>query len=484
MNEPDAAGSKRQPSPDVLEPPERSGASSTRAPPRAIEGTVDTPGSIEATQRTHRFNAANGTLLLVQPSRALPLVDVELTFRTGALSDPKGLEGLTRLTARMLRRGTRKRTALAIDETIDELGARLGIETGTTRVSFNGTVLARNLEPFVALLGELITQPAFRASELASLKRQTLADLVESCDHDQVLAARHFRRYLFPGHPLGRSAAGSLTSVRAIRRAHLLDHYRAHFVAHNLMVGFAGAVSASRARELLDRHLGRIRSGPRPRQLPRRPSVARGRRVLIVDKPERTQTQVIIGTLGVRAHDRDALALDVANTVFGGTFTSRLTNEVRSKRGWSYGASSSFGHARHRDAWSMWTFPATRDAVACIKMQLRLLERWVDKGISARELRFAQDYLAKSHAFDIDTPGKRLEEALEIELLGLPRNFGRTYVRRIREVTRSQANRALASHLSYRDLTIVVVATADELRDKLASLPGVGKLEVVPFDRV
>jgi len=205
---------------------------------------------------------------------------------------------------------------------------------------------------------------------------------------------------------------------------------------------------------------------------------------VLVDKPERTQTQIIVGTLGTHVHDPDHTALQVANVVFGGLFTARLTHEIRSVRGLSYGASSSLGHDRQRDLWSMWTFPAAKDAVKCLSLQLDLYEKWVEDGVRPSELKRAKSYLVKSHAFEIDTPQKRLDQRIEAELFGLPSDYFDAFVQRVKHVTRDDANAALRKRLSTRDLAIGVVATASELREPLSQLPDLRELRVVPFDKV
>ncbi len=129
-----------------------------------------------------------------------------------------------------------------------------------------------------------------------------------------------------------------------------------------------------------------------------------GRRLLVVDKPERTQTQILVGTLGTSAHDEDHVPLVVGNAVFGGTFTSRLMKEIRSKRGWSYGASARTGIDRRRQSWVHLDVPrrrgrrrlASSSRSSCSRPGLR-------GGVTPREIAFIQRYLVRSHAFEIDT---------------------------------------------------------------------------------
>ncbi len=315
-----------------------------------------------------QMRTPRGTLVLLEESHDLPLVDFEVTVRTGSVHDPVGREGLARLAARMIRMGTAKIDGPTVEDTIARLGARLTVETSTSFVRFYASVIKRNVEPFVALLSKLVRRPAFRAADLAQVKRETVADIVASRDSDRTLAGRYFRAFLFGDHPYGRPVVGTRASVRAIQRADVMRHYRAHFVASNMVIGAAGDVDKGELSDLVSRYFADLPEGTAPRDRVPAPKMPRGRRVLIVDKPERTQTQIFIGSLGARAHDSDIYPLVVANTAFGGTFTARLMREVRSKRGWSYGASSRIGQDRQRDAWYMWTFPGVRDAVACAEL--------------------------------------------------------------------------------------------------------------------
>ncbi len=430
------------------------------------------------------FRTEAGTLVLLEESRLLPLVNLQVTLRTGSVSDPCGMEGLSRLTARLVRMGTRRQSADELDRRIEELGAHLVVRCAPSYVHFASVVLERNLEPFVELLGCMLGRPALRASDLRYLKRETVAEITEACDNDSALAARHFRRFALAGHPYGRPVIGAKSSINYIQLENVREHHRRHFRADNFIVSAAGAVGGIRLREIVHRYLGDLpRGAPPPPRVPP-PRFARGRRMLLVDKPERTQAQILIGTLGARASDPDLVPLLVGNTVFGGTFTARLMKEVRSRRGWSYGTGSRFSRDRQRDLWSMWSFPAARDAAACIELQLSMLERLVDCGITRGELAFAKRYLTKSYAFEIDTPAKRVGQRLEIELFGLRRDFYSEFVERIRAVTRDQVNAALRARLSKRDLAIVLVATADELLDRLATIPGIGTVETVPYNRI
>lgn len=425
-----------------------------------------------------------GSRLFFEPSSTVPIVHLSLSLRTGGATDPAGREGLARLTTRMLRMGTRRLSAEAVEDRIDALGAHLGVSTGLSYTHVAGTVVARNVEPFFALVSELLREPAFRTRDVKQLKRETAAALEAVQDDDGALVGRCFRASALVDHPYGRPVSGSRTSIRRLDRSAIREHHDRGWVGSNVVVGLSGPLTEEEAKSLVDRHLGWLPRGKRPVVTVQAPRFVPGRRLIIVDKPDRSQTQVLIGTLGSHARDPDHVAVCVANTAFGGLFTSRLTTEVRSKRGWSYGASSGFGQQPKRDLWTMRTAPADRDAKACIALQLDLLQELIDAPLKHRELRAAKDYLIKSLPFEEDTAGKRLDHAIDAVLFELPKGYRESFPRNVKGVTRDSAHDAVRKRLSSKDQLIVVVATASKLQRSLSELPGLSDVRVIPFNRV
>jgi zinc protease len=425
---------------------------------------------------------SNGVPVFVETSDALPIVDVELVCREGAVLDAGGLAGSTRLVAQLLRRGPRGMSTEAFDEAVEGLGATLSAGVSSHTLRFHGSVIRRNLAPFLALLGRLVTRPGLRADDLARLKRKTEAELVELRDHDRSLAARAFRRHLFREHPYGLPVSGTIESVRALTQRELKASFERLFVAGDVVLGLAGDVRADELAPMLEPAFAALPAGPVPRVKLREPRQRKGRRVLVVDKPQRTQTQVYLGTLAARIAQPDYHALLVANTAFGGTFTSRVVQEVRVERGWSYGVGSKLGADRKREAWTLWSHPSATQVLDCLALELELLDAWVDRGLDPEEVERAKSHLVKSHAFDLETPAKRLEPHLDTALYDLPLDWHPRFAEYVAAVTVETANAAVRANLTPADLSVVVVATAtDELMRGLAALPGVVEVDRVDY---
>ncbi len=307
-----------------------------------------------------RFELDGGALALLEASHAVPLVSFVIALRCGSALDPAGKEGLTRLTMRMLRRGCEGMTSEQIDFRIDVLGAEMAVDTSPSTVAIHAQVIARNLDAFVDLLAKLLSAPTFPEDELARLRRETAAEIVEARDNDRAVAQKAMQRTLFEGHVYGRSSGGKTDSVGRITREDVVGFYRQIVVQGNVVIGMAGDVTATRAPELARRLVASLPKGPPTADEVPEPSMKPGRRLVVVDKPERTQTQILVGTLGTSPHDEDHVPLVVSNAVFGGTFTSRLMREVRSKRGWSYGASARTMIDRRRQGWDHVDVPRRR----------------------------------------------------------------------------------------------------------------------------
>lgn len=421
--------------------------------------------------------------LFVEESHDLPLVGLTLSFRTGSTSDPLGKEGLARVTARMIRRGAVDLPGSAIEETIDGLGGELSADVGTSTTSFSIEVIARNVEPLVDFVARILATPAFEEEALGKLLRESEGEIVESRDNDGSLASRALRRTLFAGHPYARRAAGSVGSLRSLTTADVRAFYEAHYTRANAVIAVSGDVTEARAKELAERLVAHLPEGTESTFDVVDPTVAPGRTLVFVDKPDRTQTQMVIGGLGSHPRDADHMPLHVANTIFGGTFTARMMREIRSKRGWSYGASSRLPYDRHRDAFTMWTAPGAGDAAACLALQLSLLEKWRDKGVTPKELTFTKTYLTRSHVFDVDTAGKRVFSRLSTTLYDLPVDYHSRYLDNVKTVTKELADAAVQARIRPDALVIAVVGTHAEIGKAVEeAIPGLTDVRVVPFD--
>lgn len=418
--------------------------------------------------------------MIVVEHHGLPFVNLFCNFGGGPAFDPPGRAGLTSLTNRMLARGTRHRTRAALEEAVEALGTDLITATQRDAVSVGGSVLTRNLELFTEILMEVLTEPAFEAEELEKVKREVCAELLSDRDDDGTLAAIWFRRLLYAGHPFGHGGQGTIAGVCAITREDVLAQAARLYTVENLLVSASGDVDAATVTRLLAK-TSTLGSGRNTWGFPPPPKPP-GRRVALIDKPERSQCQIIAGHVAFPASDPDALAIELATTAFGGTFTARLMEEVRVKRGWSYGAHARLAMERAGGYYLLNAAPATGYAPETAELLLSEYEKFVTEGLRDEEIDFARGYLINAFPFRVETPGLRAAQLTQARLLGRPDDHVDTYVKRLAALTCDEVRDAVRRRLTPSDALVVMVCTADEVRAKMEKLPGLTDLRVIPHE--
>ncbi|HRI51441.1 MAG TPA: pitrilysin family protein [Pseudomonadota bacterium] len=442
--------------------------------------------------------AVRGADYLLEENHDLPLCRVQLTLRTGAETDVvgddgpaehpasggRGIIGQCNFATELWRRGAGGRTRAQLDEEVDRLGATLQVLSWHDQVVFEVAALTEKIDAACGLLADVLLRPEFPLDEAERLRRELHASLDDMRDDDSSLMHRFFARALYGDHPYGRPVGGTAESIDQLSVLAAQAWHRHYLKRGNLVVGAAGDLKPDELESLLSRHFTALPDGPRldvPLKVPPPP---RGLRVLIVDKPERTQSQILIGHLAPAWRDPSYLPLYVATTAFGGTFTARLMDEVRSKRGLSYGASARVSNGRGVRAFSVNVFPSAEQTAETIELVLRLISEWAHDGLRPGELEFAQSFLQKNHAFSIQTPEDRLGLRTRLHVCDMPLDHVTTFPARVAAVTPEQARQALAQHIHPQDLLITLVATAKTVLPSLQAVPALrdAQFEVVPYD--
>jgi zinc protease len=420
--------------------------------------------------------------MFVEPSGDAPLVWFEVCALGGAARDPAGVEGLARHAAMLARRGAGTRDREALDEALDGLGAVLDVSVGRDTVTLSGVSLTRNLDTVIELAADVLAAPRFDAGEHDKLLRETPHVLDEIRDDDSSLATRWFDRVCAPGHPYARTAVGTAESLTRIDREAARAVWRELFVPRNLVIGISGDVDEARAERIAGRLVERLPDAAPP-VLPALDDAAppAGRRTVIVDKPDRTQAQLRIGHLGPRWGGADTPAIIILETAFGGMFSSRLMQEIRVKRGWSYGAGCALRRSRGPHWFEMWMATAIDVSAEAVALTLQLFADLAARGLGDDELDFARSYLVGSMPFHLATARQRMQLAVRDAAYGLPWDYTATLPAKLGELSAADLRAAAARALRPDDAVTVAVTTSKETRAALAAATG-GSVEVVPYD--
>ncbi|HET7496808.1 MAG TPA: pitrilysin family protein, partial [Candidatus Eisenbacteria bacterium] len=267
----------------------------------------------------------NGARLILAERHDVPLISFGGYIRgAGDLTDPPGKEGLASLTADLLRKGAGKRSAREIAAVVDGAGADLSTDAGVETATISGKFMARDQALMIELIRSLLREPAFPDSEFTKLKEQTIEGLKAQKDDLYSMLGLYAAAYFYGSHPYGRPVTGDEATVATITRDDVLACYRQNYGGDRLILAMVGDFDARAMEAKLRSALGDWHAAASP--APAVPPTSRrtGRRILLVNRPDATQSYFWIGNLGVSRTDPDRVAIDVVNTAFGGRFTSML----------------------------------------------------------------------------------------------------------------------------------------------------------------
>jgi zinc protease len=418
---------------------------------------------------------------MIYVPQVLPLTQVQIAIRLGAVADPVGQEGLASLALALLETGTETLSRRAFESRLDTLGAHFALTTSSDYALVSLEVLSDKLRPAFDLLYEVLTRPALDAAELERLRRLQRQEIIAAQDDDRSVGSRLFRQFLFRYGGYGRPSHGTLASVDRLRHDDVVAFAKERLLSGPATLG----VCSDQPREVFEEFASRLglQWTDAPALADLQPHDGKGGlRVLLVDKPERTQCQSFVGAPGPAGAGPAPVPLQVGNTVLGGTFTSRLVQEIREKRGLSYGAGSSLTSFLAAGYFQARFFPNRDKVVDAICIARDVIDGWVARGVTDDELDFVREYLTNQFHFRLETPSMELYQRLVNRLIGRPVDHLETYLPALSACTRDSVNQAISEAFARVPWYVGVVATADgALEDELRQRLHPDQIKVVAY---
>ena len=421
-----------------------------------------------------RTTLPNGLRVVVAEYHELPLVDMVVFVGAGAAQDPPGKEGVAALTASTLKRGAGGMSADVLARTIESLGGVLVAQPGTDATVVTSEFLAGDFAAGLDLLRRVLREPEFARDEVRRARAEQAAGLVAGLEEPAAIAERCFAPWLYGSHPYARPVDGRRDTVPDLGRSDVRDFYDRWYRPNGAIVVVVGDVQADEAVRRITAAFGDWKAGDDAvASRAGAPVPVGARRVLLVDKPDATQTQIRIGAIGMARSDPDLLPSQVANTILGGGFTSRLIEELRVKRSLTYGASSAFVARRVGGDFRLQTFTKTPTTLETLTLALQVLDDFRKAPISPKLVSKAKTYLRGQFPLRLEPPDAIAARLAEIEFNGLPANELETYRSRVAAVTPELASRMAALHMPASDaVAIAVVGKASEIRAPLEAAFG------------
>lgn len=415
----------------------------------------------------------NGARVLFVENHTIPILDLSVDFDAGARRDPAGKSGVAALTNAMLARGIRGAqasnepalTEAQISDAFADTAAIRGARLDDDRSGVTLRTLVSEREVAVPLVGRLLAEPSFPQEFLTRDKARTIASIKESLTQPEAIADKAFSRLLYGAHPYGQQL--TVESVTAITRDDLLAFHTAHYVANRAVVALIGDVTRDQADKIAQELTRRL---PQGAALPALPSVPNAKGAEERIPHQASQAHILIGMPAMARHDPDHFALTVGNYVLGGGgFASRLMQQVREKRGLSYGVSSYFNPMSQPGPFQVGLQTKKEQANEALKVTRDTVAEFLRDGPTAAELKGAKDNLIGGFSLRIDSNKKILENIAAIGFYQLPLDYLDTWTAKVAAVTTAQVKDAFNRKLQMDKLSTVVIgaeAGAEVAADK------------------
>ncbi len=413
-----------------------------------------------------RTKLPNGLVLLLMEQHEVPIIDFHVLIRAGSGADPTGKEGLASVTAELLRRGTKNRTADQIAEELDFVGGTLEFESGLDFTRGAGEFLKKDLGVGLNLLADVLQNASFAEAEVEKLLKQRIDALKQEKDEPQSVIGRYFHTFVFGNHLYGRPPSGDERSLGLIQRKDVFEFCQRRFVPAASTIAVVGDFAASEMERLLTDKFGSWPAASPFAPIPvSEPALFKGRKLLLVNKPDSTQTFFAIGNVGAERTNPDRVGIDLVNTIFGGRFTSLLNDALRVSSGLTYGARAQFERNKAKGAFVISSFTRNATTVQAVDLTLEVLQRLHAQGISEEQLRSAKAYLKGQFPPRIETTGQLAALLAELDYFGLDRREINEYFDRIDILTLDDTRRIIKQYYPLEDLVFVLIGKADEIKD-------------------
>ncbi|MBD3368092.1 MAG: hypothetical protein GF405_07980 [Candidatus Eisenbacteria bacterium] len=437
---------------------------------------LDYPALELETPEYERIEFANGMHGFFIEDHEIPIVDIHILIPTDF--SPENREGVATLTARVMRNGgSEEWPGERINEELEFVAARVEVSAGTRRLDVHVNCLTKDLDLCLDVLEELLARPAFPEDVFELRRESLLEDVRRENDEPRAVAWQEYRKSLYGDHPMGRDA--SVESVTTITRDDLVAFHRAYVAPDNAIIGIVGDVTRDEIVARLDEALADWDGDPvEPEPVPElerdlEPSVQYAFKDI-------NQAVIMIGHLGVNSRNEDLPAIRVMNFILGGgSFTSRITQKVRTDEGLAYAAYSRYGD----DPWTYGLFTASSQTRAdaagrAAGLIVDIIEEMKENGPTADEFRRARDTYLNQQVFQYESKSEIVKRLIRYEYEGLPLDRPERFIEAIETMTIEDVKHAAAEYLHPDALTLLFVGDPEQFDVPLSTFGEVHEIDL------
>ena len=412
----------------------------------------------------------NGVRLFLLEDHELPLIDMQVSIRSGSIEVPKGKEGLARVAADAMRSGgSEEHPGRKLNKLLENRAARMGFSFSLDSGSASLNCLKEDFSRLLPVFMDVLQNPRFPGDKIALAKQQLRTSISRRNDQQRDIAVRKFKKLIY-GRDSVYARVPQYGTVDAIEREDLMRFHREAVRAGNLYVGLVGDFDADKMAIRLRRAFSEVRQGRNELEFPGvasrfEPSV------YLVDKPNVNQTYILMGHIGDLRRNPDYPELQVLNEVLSGGFSGRLFQEIRTKRGLAY---SVFGRYGCKVDYPGMFFVGVRTKSETTLETVRAVEEELEairsEGVAVEEVRQAKERFLNSLVFSYDTPDKVLHRRMRYACKGMDQDSFQELIREVKNVDRGDVQRVAREYLHPEKMKILLVGNKEELREEISAM--------------
>ena len=427
-----------------------------------------------------RVELENGAVLLLAEKHDVPLVGMQAVVRGGSVADPADKAGLAELLATVMQKGAGDRNAAEFAEAAAGVGGNISAGADVEGISITADFLSRDIELMIELVADLLMRPTLSKDEFAKERDRAIA-FIQSAkgSNPNGLMASYSNAFIFGSHPYGQSTFGSEASLGTIEHADLRQYYADNFGGDRLIIAVVGDFQLEVLKAKLTTVFGAWE--PAAAELPAidAPERAAPSRVLLVDKPGSAQTYFWIGNVGVALDYAQRAELNLANTVFGGRFTSMLMTELRVKSGLTYGARSSAVQNSQAGAVTIRSYTETAKTIEAIDLAVEILGQLHERGLDDEMIESARNYIMGQFPPRLETASSLANMFAFLEQNGLDRTYIDEYGAALAAATPVTVSNTIADvYPQLDDLVFVLIGDAEQIREAVTKYGQVTEMSI------
>lgn len=412
---------------------------------------------------------SNGMDLWMVEQHELPIVSMNMVFRTGSSNEPADKTGIAQATSTLLDDGTATRSAADIANQLQSIGANMNSGSGWDSTNVTMQTLTRNLDKAIDIYADVIQNPVFPATELESLRGRQLVGLRQQKSNPNAISDVVYNKVLYGSHAYGRT--NTEASIKAITREDLVSYYGSTYRPNNATLIVVGSFDKAALKSQLEKAFGGWKAGDVSAKSLGNATPLEKAGVYIVDRPNSAQSVVSVGQVGVDRMNPDYYPLVVMNTILGGGFTSRINMNLREDKGYTYGARSGFTFRRGAGPFSAGgdiQTAVTKEAIAEIMKELDGIRG--GRPVTQKELDYNKQSLIRRYPSGFETVGAISGQLSNLVVYGLPDSYFNEYISKVNAVTIEDVDRVAKKYLDPSKMAIVIVG------DRKAIEPGLKDL--------